>query len=69
MSSIAHLLDRLRRHRSQSCSATDSEPREPPLAIGEILAAATYLDLGALPLESWPGYRDAMRADDQDRCR
>jgi hypothetical protein len=69
MSSIARLLDKLRRDQSQSCAATDSEAREPPLAFGEILAAAAYLDLGALPLESWPGYRDASRADNQDQCR
>jgi hypothetical protein len=68
MSSIARLLNKFRRHRSQSGSGT-AESREPLLAFGEILAAAAYLDLGALPLESWPGYRDASRADNQDQYR
>jgi len=41
--------------------------REPPLAFGEILAASAYLDFGGLPLEFWPGYRSAAKADDDDR--
>ena len=41
---------------------------EPQIAFGEILAAAVYADFGVLPLEFWPGYRNARKADDQD-CR
>jgi hypothetical protein len=40
---------------------------EQPMAFGEILAAAVYVDFGVLPLEFWPGYRNARKADDQDR--
>jgi hypothetical protein len=39
---------------------------EPPMAFGEILAAAVYVDFGVLPLEFWPGYRNARKAGDQD---
>jgi hypothetical protein len=39
---------------------------EQPMAFGEILAAAVYADFGVLPLEFWPGYRNARKADDQD---
>jgi hypothetical protein len=38
------------------------------MAFVEILAAAVYVDAGVLPLEFWPGYRNALKADDQD-CR
>ena len=36
-------------------------PGEPPLRLGEILAAATVPDFAGLPLELWPGYRSAGR--------
>jgi len=39
-----------------------------PMTFGEILAAAVYIDFGVLPLEFWPGYRNARKVDDQD-CR
>jgi hypothetical protein len=39
------------------------------MAFAEILAAAVYVDFGVLPLEFWPGYRNARKVDDQDGPR
>jgi hypothetical protein len=48
-------------------SETIGRDGEPPMTFGEILAAAVYVEFGVLPLEFWPGYRNARKADDQDR--
>jgi hypothetical protein len=39
------------------------------MAFAEILATAVYVDFGVLPLEFWPGYRNARKVDDQDGRR
>jgi hypothetical protein len=49
-------------------SETIGRDVEQPMTFGDILAAAVYVDFGVLPLEYWPGYRNARKADDQD-CR
>jgi hypothetical protein len=71
MQSVSHLLSKLRRrprHLSPArTSAKTCHECDRPLAFAEILAASAYLDFGGLPLEFWPGYRDAAKAADDDR--
>lgn len=71
MLSIPRLFDKLlRRPRHPLPPAPPSEEigcdRDEPLAFGEILAAAIYVDFGVLPFEFWPRDRNARKADDQD---
>jgi len=69
MQFIAHLVGRLLRRGLRRPSAEDPAPteqaREAPPLFSEILSASTYLDFGGVPLEYWPGYRQAN--DDQER--
>jgi hypothetical protein len=67
MPSIPRLIGKLRRglHQPTSHLVSTEQDREAPLGVGEIVAASSYLDLGGLPLEYWPGYRHAAK-DEQD---
>lgn len=40
---------------------------EPPLQLGEIMAAATVPEFADLPLEFWPGYRHLSSAANEAR--
>jgi hypothetical protein len=68
MQSVSHLLGKLRRRPRHlppaGAPAKTGHDCDRPLAFAEILAASAYLDFGGLPLEFWPGYRDAAKADD-----
>jgi hypothetical protein len=69
MRSIPDLVGSLLRRGLRRQPAGDGPPieraREEPPLFSEILSASTYLDFGGVPLEYWPGYRQAD--DDQDR--
>lgn len=67
MPSILRLVGRMVRRQPQRCEV-DSQSlqhaaRDMPPRFGEILAVSTIPDFAGLPLELWPGYRNAVASD------
>lgn len=60
MPSVSVLLRNLTRGVRRRLPESRSHPRDRLLDFAEFLAVAPYLDFAALPLDFWPGYRDAV---------
>lgn len=60
MPSVSVLLRRLKRRVRPRPEEIRPNPRDRLLDFAEFLAVVPYLDFDVLPLEFWPGYRDAV---------
>lgn len=63
---VSLLLGKLTRRPGPPLPDGRPHERDRLLAFAEFLAVAAYGDFGGLPLEAWPGYRDAVRDEDPE---